>query len=152
MPRSVNKEKIITIAVGLAAGILVTGGYFAFQKIMPNLRRKPDQIITRPQPNESGTRSAQVSGASDIFLSLDQPDDHISTSESGLAVSGKTIPSAAVVFFCNGVEKITSAGAAGNLRRNIKLEDGENEISITAFLNKINSVVVRRNVTLEISQ
>ncbi|MCL4397445.1 hypothetical protein M1403_00195 [Patescibacteria group bacterium] len=154
MAPAVNREKIITIVIGLSAGVLAAGGYFAFQKFLPAIGKTPDQIFTKPQPQIAATSAAQpeVSGATGLALSLDQINDNISTSEANLSVSGKTVPVASVVVFSNADEKIASADASGNFKTTIKLEEGENNLSVTAFANQTNSAVIRRNVTLEIAQ
>ncbi len=139
-----NKEKIITIVIGLTVGVVVTGGYFALTNFLPKLQKKTDKIIVQPAPKPMPVNNLE------IFL--DSPQDKSSTSSSTILISGKTAPAATLVMFSNADEKIASADANGNFLGNLKLETGENEISVTAFLNKINSAVIHRNVTLEISQ
>lgn len=144
-----NKEKIITIAVGLLVGILSTGGYFIVKKVWPG---QPPAIVIQPQNQNIPNREASVSAATSLVLTLDQPNDRISTPEALIAVSGKTAPAATVLVFANADEKIASADATGNFQTKIKLEDGENEISVTAVANGVEPVVARRSVTLEVSQ
>ena len=145
-----NKEKIITVAIGLSAGILVTGGYFAVTTFLPQINKPAEKIII--QPATTSTPAPEVSGATSFQLTVDSPGDKSSTSSATTLVSGKTAPGATLVIFANSDEKIASADATGNFSASVKLEEGENEISVTAFANKINSAVVHRNVTLEISQ
>ena len=140
-----NKEKIITVAIGLGVGILVTGGYFAFINFFP---KRTQTIIVQPSPKSEKT--ATISGAQNLTLTLDLPEDQTSTSSSPIAVSGKTVPIAKVVFFSNADEKIASADATGNFTMTLKLEEGENEISVTAFFDKTISAVIHRNVNLEV--
>lgn len=143
-----NKEKLITIVIGLTVGILGTGAYFAAVKILPTLK-KPVQTIVPPEDN---TPKAAISGANSLLLTLDKPGDNSATMEADLKISGSTAPAATLVIFSNADERIASADASGKFIVPIKLEDGENEISVTSFLGKQISQVVHRNVTLEINQ
>lgn len=143
-----TSEKIITIVIGLIVGILATGGYFAFQKFV----KPAEKIVTRPQPKAVASPSPEVSGAAALTLTVDQPADHSSTTSATITVQGKTAPGASVLIFANADEKIASGDATGKFAVPIKLEEGENEILGTAFLDKVNSAPVGRNVTLEIVQ
>jgi len=147
----VNKEKIITISIGLAVGIVVAVGYFAIIHFLPLFKKTGDQIVVHPKTTNTATSSPTVAAAQSIQLSLDQPADHSSTSGADIAISGQTVPGASIIIFSNSDEKIASTDAKGNFSGDIKLEEGENEISVTSFLDQENSAIVHRNVTLEIN-
>lgn len=138
-----NKEKIITIVVGLAVGILAAGGYFAVVKILPNLKKPGEKIIVQPETLPAATESAQTT------LILDQPKDNSSVTDSPITISGKTAPGINLIIFGNAEEKIASADATGSFSAQLKLEDGENQISVTSLESK--PVTVKKTVTLEIS-
>lgn len=143
-----DREKIITIGIGLAVGIGLAASYFAAVKFLPQLSKKPADIIvpsTSPNPN-------QTAGATTFDLTISQPDDYSSVTESSLIIAGKTLPQLALVIFANAEEKIATSDAAGNFSTSIKLEEGENEISVTAFDEKNNPVTLKRHVTLEVAQ
>lgn len=143
-----NKEKIITIVIGLTVGVVVTGGYFAITNFLPRLQKKEDKIIVQPAPKNTDT---VVLGNTSLKLAVTTPTDQSATQSATILVSGTTAPAATVVIFGNADEKIASADALGNFSTNLKLESGENQLSITAFANKITSQVIHRIVMLEIS-
>lgn len=138
-----DKEKLITVAIGLAVGILAAGGYFAFTKYLPNLQG--------PQDTSTFTPPASPQTIPEASLTTDL-DDYSSTTEADLQVSGKAKAGAKLVFFANADEKIASADATGNFATTLKLEEGENVISVTAFDNSGKVTTLKRSVTLEISQ
>lgn len=136
-----NKEKIITIVVGLAVGILAAGGYFAAVKILPNLKKPEEKIIVQPAPITPIKKETS--------LALDQPKDNSSVTDSPVTISGKTAPGINLIIFGNAEEKIASADAAGSFSAQLKLEDGENQISVTTLESE--PVTVKKTVTLEIN-
>ncbi len=143
-----NKEKIITIVIGLTVGAIVTGGYFALTNFLPRLQKKDDKIIVQPKPKNT---ESPILGNTNLNLALTSPNDRSSTRSATLLVSGTTAPAATVVIFGNAEEKIASGDATGNFSATLKLEPGENDLSVTAFANKINSQVIHRTVMLEIN-
>lgn len=137
-----DKEKIITIVLGLAVGVLAAGGYFAAVKILPGLKKTPEKIIVQPTPAPAPTKN-------ETFLTLDQPKDNSSVTDSPITISGKTAPGINLIIFGNAEEKIASADATGSFSAQLKLEDGENQISVTTLESK--PVTIKKTVTLEIS-
>lgn len=142
-----DREKLITIVVGLAVGILATGSYFAAIKILPGLRKPGEQITLKPAVEETSKETPpQPAG-----LNLDLPADHSATSEATTLVTGKTAPGATIIVFANADEKVATADASGDFSTIIKLEEGDNEISVTLVSGQNPPMIVKRNVTLEIS-
>lgn len=137
-----NKEKIITIVVGLLVGILAAGGYFAVSKALPNLKKPAEKIIVQPAPI--------IPIKNETSLILNEPKDNSSTTDSPITISGKTLPGLNLIIFSNAEEKIASADATGSFSAQLKLEDGENQISVTTLESK--PVTIKKTVTLEISQ
>lgn len=136
-----NKEKIITIVVGLLVGILAAGGYFAVSKALPNLKKPAEKIIVQPAPI--------IPTKNETSLILNEPKDNSSTTDSPITISGRTLPGINLIIFSNAEEKIASADATGSFSARLKLEDGENQISVTTLENK--PVTIKKTVTLEIS-
>lgn len=139
-----DKEKILTIGIGLLVGISAAAVYFAVTKYLPSLRSQDKVAFT--------TTSPLPPSSNQLTITLDQPNDHVATTNNQIAISGQTKPGAKVVFFGNAEEKVASADGQGQFSTNLQLEEGENEISITAIDDQKNMVVTRRNVTLEIVQ
>ncbi len=139
-----DKEKLITIAIGLAVGIIAAAGYFAITKYLPAIRGLSDKVTFTPAPTPI-TKSPTAT----LILNLD---DFSSTTEATLPLAGTTTPNARLVIFANADEKVASADATGSFATSLKLEDGENEISVTSFDALGHPTITKRNITLEISQ
>jgi len=142
----VDKEKTITIIIGLTAGLVLAGVYFGATKIIPNLRKPVETAIIQPaSPKAEDTKGASITG-----VDISDPVDNSSITVSPVTVSGTTTPNATLLIFGNAEEKIASSDAKGNFSATLKLEEGENEISVTN-LDPNNSSVAKRHVTLEIN-
>ncbi|MCL4389809.1 MAG: hypothetical protein M1484_03560 [Patescibacteria group bacterium] len=134
-----DKEKIITVVIGLAVGVTAAGGYFLATKYLPDLASK--QKIINVTPAQQVLPAASPSAA----LTVTNPDDYSSTTNDSVTVAGQTAPGAKVIIFANIDDRVASADAQGNFSADIKLEEGENIISVTT-----NNTTVNRDVTLEI--
>ncbi len=138
-----DKEKVITIGLGLLVGVLLAGLYFAAAKFLPQLSpSKPAVVFNGPKTPPPPPVSS---------LTVSQPADETTSKQSPITISGQAPAGAKIVIFAPAEEKIASADATGNFTTNIKLEEGENAISFTLLsdVNKIETIV--RNVILEIS-
>ncbi len=137
-----DKEKIITIVIGLAVGIGVAGGYFAAIKFLPRFSgNTPKLTYTPPSSTPTATEA----------LTITSPDDNSSTSESPITVKGAAKPGTPIVLYAPADEKIASADASGNFSADIKLEDGQNEITVTTLSDTGIAESVKRTIILEIS-
>lgn len=143
-----NKEQIITMLVGLITGAMIVAGYFVIKNLLSPPPPPEPQITSTAPPIET----LPVSSAPPSLVLNPDIIDRSSTKEAHLKISGQTSTGASVFIFSNIDEKIASADALGNFAEKIKLEDGENEITVTAFLNGQYSQTIRKNVTLEINQ
>ena len=143
-----NKEQVITVLIGLLVGTLAVCVYFGAKNFLPKMAKPVSPaIVTKPPPViEPPPVKPPV-----FEFTLNDLTDHSSTTSSQLNIRGKTIPGASVLIYGNADEKIASADASGNFGSILKLEDGENELSVTAFANGKNSEVIHRNITLEVN-
>jgi hypothetical protein len=142
-----DKEKILTIFLGLLVGGLLAGGYFASGKLLPLLNGKKQETITiNTKPKSSPVKTASL-------LTLSSPEDFSNVTTGTITVSGKTLPEARLVVFANADEKIATASADGNFSFDIKLESGDNEIVVTAFDPNSNlQTSLKRTVVKEIAK
>lgn len=138
-----DREKIITIVIGLTVGILAAGTYFALAKFIPSRKKTTPNIVAQPLLSRSQTAAAS--------LTLDKPEDNLVASKSAVIISGKVNPQAKIIIFSNAEEKIASPEASGKFGTEIKLEEGENEISVTALIPNRPPEVVKRKVILEVT-
>jgi hypothetical protein len=141
-----DKEKLLTIGIGLLVGVGVALLYFTATKFIPQITRKNPVAVIQPQAPSSPTPEKQTP------FSLDFPLDNSTVTEAIGTVSGQTSPSANIIIFANTAEKIATAASDGKFNESIKLEEGLNAISVTVLSEQNNPVTIIRNVTLEISK
>lgn len=142
-----DKEKLITIALGLIVGIILAAAYFFGSKIFPNLT-KQSKLTTPAIKKTPKAKQPKIQ----TTLTITIPDDNSQTTDKTIKLSGSFIPGSTIVLFANADEKIASGDASGKFNFNVNLEEGENEISITSFDINGKIVSAKRNVTLEVSQ
>lgn len=139
-----DKEKVITIALGLLVGILLAGLYFAAAKFLPQFST-PKPTVVFNGPNTPPPTSINSS------LTISQPADKSTSKDSPITVSGQAPAGAKIIIFAPAEEKIASADATGNFTTTIKLEEGENAISFSLLAATGKMETILRNVILEIS-
>ncbi len=137
-----DKEKLITIALGLFVGVALAGAYFAAARFLPQLQTPAPKVVFNPPKSNPSPRATT--------LTVTQPTDEATTKESPLAVSGQAAPAAQVVIFAPADEKIASADAAGKFATTIKLEEGTNPIGFSVISAAGQLETITRNVILEI--
>ncbi|MBI4099963.1 hypothetical protein HY440_03050 [Candidatus Microgenomates bacterium] len=137
-----DKEKLITVAIGLGVGILAAALYFAAVKFLPNLSSNSPKVnFTAPAPSASPEATS---------LKITSPDDNATVQISPVTITGQATPQTTLVIFANADEKVATADGEGKFSVDIKLEDGANEISISSLDNTAVRETVNRTVTLEI--
>ncbi len=141
-----DKEKLLTIGIGLLVGVGVAVLYFTATKFIPQITRKNPVAIIQPQTPSSPSIENQTP------LSLNFPLDNSTVTDSISTVSGQTDPNANIIIFANTGEKIATAASDGKFNESIKLEEGLNIVSVTVLYGNKNPVTIIRNVTLEISK
>ncbi|KKU91855.1 MAG: hypothetical protein UY21_C0009G0046 [Microgenomates group bacterium GW2011_GWA1_48_10] len=144
-----DREKIITVIIGLIIGALLAGGYFLGPKLLPRPAEKQSPVSENTL-SQNQTASPPALRAKDLTLSF--PDDNSSTTNTTVTVSGKSPTPNPVIIYANADEKIATPDAEGNFAADIKLEDGENEITVSTFDQNDKIVTIKRNVTLEVSE
>lgn len=138
-----DKEKIITIVIGLLVGIVLASLYFAAAKFLPQLSNPAPKVVFNPPKNNPSPIATT--------LTVTQPTDEATTKETPLAVQGQALPGAQIVIFGPAEEKIASADATGKFATTIKLEEGANPISFSVVSTDGQLETLFRNVILEIS-
>jgi len=141
-----DKEKFLTIGIGLFVGITIAGMYFFITSYLPSWQKGQPKVTFSPTNNQKPADGNQLT------VTIDKPDDHSSTTSSEVSVNGRAQPGTKLILFSNADEKVASSDANGNFTISVKLEDGENQISVTAVDSLGNLTIAKRNVTLEISQ
>lgn len=131
-----DKEKVITIAIGLATGIIFAGLYFGITKYLPALTspKTPPAVFQQPVATVSAN------------LVVNSPSDYSTTDSPVATVSGLAKPGATLLILANADDKIASADATGKFSTTVKLESGQNAIGVSDL-----SQIVTRTVILEIN-
>jgi hypothetical protein len=112
-------SKILYIAAGFLAGILVLGILFYISSVM-----------NKPKDESKNTNQ------SGFTLNLtDAPDDGYSTSQNKVTIAGSTGTEAVVVVNGGPIDE-TVPTSNGNFSLSYTLSEGENQLTITAFDQK----------------
>ncbi len=81
-----------------------------------------------------------------LSLQLDNPDDKSVLFDQSLLVSGKTSPKATIIVDDDGDYSALTADSAGSFSKRITLDDGLNQMTVTAFDDQGNSKTENRTV------
>lgn len=127
MTNEKGNAALIVILVALVA----VGGLYLFSSGKLNLNSMQSKqevasnyVLATSTPNSSGA----VSTSNKISLSIISPANGITLNSPSVKISGKTSPNAEV--FVNDVS--TKADANGNFSVNVTLDEGQNDVTVTA--------------------
>lgn len=118
-------EKVVISFIAVAIGILAAGIiFYLYQttKTLPSSKIKTVSI-TPPSPTPALT----------IFLSLDKPKDEEVFDTKTITISGKTVKDAVIVISNDSTDQVVTPASNGNFSTTTLLEDGQNQIEITAI-------------------
>lgn len=139
------REKIVTIIIGLVVGAMLAGAYFFGPTLVTQTKQDTKRTPTpKAQASKTPTPSPKKT------LTITSPEDNSSTTNVDLKVSGSGTPNAKIIVFTNADQKQVTASATGKYETTIKLEEGENEVTVTDLTSPIQTLT--RNVTLEITE
>lgn len=139
------REKLVTIIIGLVVGALLAGLFFFGPSLVS--QTKKETKVVNPAPKAKVTVDIK---SSKLTLIIQSPEDNSSTTSAEIKITGSTNPKTDLVIFANADQKNITSSASGKFETTIKLEEGENEISVTDLQNPMQTVT--RNVTLEITE
>ncbi len=128
-------EKIITIILGLTAGLSLAAVIFLFPK--PTPPKSPTSLKSPISP--------VIFPKSPITLILNSPADNLWATASPIEISGQASPNSSIILISPIEEIITTSSANGQFSAPLKIEDGQNEIVALS-----GNQAVKRNVILEI--
>lgn len=119
-----EKDVLIAIIVGLVVGGVVAFLFFFLPKIFPKTSRQPP--VTQEEQLSPPT-------ATSAFLTLENPTDGAIFTEGETLISGKTQAGALVAIVSSVDEAVVETDSEGHFEAEIALEEGANEIIITAY-------------------
>lgn len=132
-------EKIILSFIAVLIGILISGVVFYFyqaSKTIPSSKTKTISIAqATPTPKPS------------IFLSVDSPKDEDVIDKKTITISGKTIKDATIIISTSASDQVITPALNGNFSSTAVIDDGQNEITITALAPNGEEVSVIKTVT-----
>jgi hypothetical protein len=136
---TVNKEKLITISVGLVIGCVVAI-VFVFsmkwkkaEKPILNVEVPTDK--TNPTPIQNGQ----------ITFSVDSPSENFITKDQTASVSG-TVENTGYILIISNTEEKKIAIKDGTFNSTLKLEEGENKLQIIHLIPNVDPVTITRTV------
>lgn len=122
-----KKEKVVLSFIAVVLGLLVSGvAFYLYQstKTVPDAKTKTISIKPSVAPDLE---------TSSIFLSLDSPKDESVVDKKIINVTGKTVKDAVVVVSTNIDDEVISPASNGNFSTTVNIEDGQNQIEVTAI-------------------
>jgi hypothetical protein len=113
-------------------GLIITFGIWTANK---SLKQGPGSLAqnTSPTPQLTPAPIPTASPANKISLNVSTPADETLTNATTIALTGKTVPNAAVAVLFESGETILTASDAGDFSFEVPLEGGFNRISVKAF-------------------
>ncbi len=116
-----GRETILAGVAGFALGLLAAWAVWSLPQFLP--QKKAPVAVESPAPNLAEAFS----------LSLNQPEDGSLTETAEVTVSGKTQAGATVVINGPLTDEVVEAGNDGSFSSKLTLEEGANEINVTAY-------------------
>lgn len=122
----VEKDVIIAVIIGILIGSLAALAIFFLPKFLakPSFKLKKEEVVKK---------EVTISPTPSFFLNIKSPQDEALFLENKILVSGKTISGAFVAVVSPGDEAVVEADSEGAFETEILLEEGANEISLTAY-------------------
>lgn len=134
-------EKIVISFIASLIGIIAAAGAFYFYQttrvISPNEIKR---ITLSPSPEPTPKPS--------IFLTLDGPTNEEVTDKKIIPVNGTTNPDAVVIITSGISEQVVSPSANGAFATTITLDNGQNEITVTAVSPTGEETTLTKTVTV----
>lgn len=137
-------ERIVLSFIAVLIGILVAaGGFYFYQttKLVSVPQTKNNTSVT-PLPN-----NIKPTPLPSISLSVDSPQDEEVVDNKSVTVSGKTTPGAVLIVSTNSNDDTITPASNGNFSTTVTINDGPNQIEITAVAPNGESTKVIRTVT-----
>lgn len=134
-------EKIVISFIASLIGIIAAAGAFYFYQTTKVISPTDIKTITlSPSPEPTPKPS--------IFLTLDAPTNEEVTDKKIISVNGTTNPDAVVIITSGISEQVVSPSANGAFATTITLDNGQNEITVTAVSTTGEETTLTKTVTV----
>lgn len=139
-----NKDAMLATAIGFFIGLCITGILLAGPSLM---KMMPKFTIPMPAISQSKTKQtpAPESPITDQKFSVDSPLNESIESGKELLVSGRAAPGSVVVIMGNTDDAVVETSQDGKFAGKVTLSEGKNEITVTGYDKKAQSV---QNLTI----
>lgn len=121
-----SRETILAAIAGLAVGLLAAWAVWSLPNFLPKKEEAPTEIT-----QEEITPSETVEEA--FNLTLSQPENEALMETNQVTVIGKTSKGATVIVNGPLKDEVVTTGNDGSFSVTITLEEGANEINVTAY-------------------
>ena len=122
-----KKELVWAIITGFGLGLIITYGFWSTRKA---LKPKPEKL---EKPELEKLETTPTPTLPPVSLTIDEPKDESIIDKEKVNLSGKSDPRAILAIFTEEGELIIEADEEGRFQTEIKLVEGANEITVTAF-------------------
>lgn len=118
-------EKLIISFVAILIGVIAAGIAFFIYQATKTLPSSQTQTVTITKPTPSPKPS--------IFLQVESPEDEKVVTSKTVKINGKTTPEAIIVISTALGDSVISPTTNGDFSTTTVIEDGANQIEITAI-------------------
>lgn len=125
-----KKERIVLSFIAVLLGLLVAGVAFYFYQ---STKAIPPSTIDKISIKPTKTPVRAATKTPGYFLTLDEPKDELVVSKKIIKVSGKTAKGTIIVISTNSNDEVIEPTATGNFSTTMNIEDGQNQIMVTAI-------------------
>jgi len=129
--------------VGILGGLIVAGLLFYLYQSPKTRTGNIKHVSLTPPASPTPTPS--------VFLNIDSPADESVVATRSITISGKTIPGSTVVVSTPSSDQISSSSASGSFQLATSIDDGANEVTITAILPGGEEVTKKLTVTYSVN-
>lgn len=134
-----KKERAILSFIAIGIGLMFAGiAFYLYQGTKTIPSNSKTVAIEKPVPTPE---------KSSLFLTVNEPDDEKVYNKKVINVSGKTIADAVVIILTDSDQEVIRPTKTGEFSTTMTIEDGENNLEITAIAPNGEDKIVRQTVT-----
>ena len=140
-----DKEKLITIFIGLIVGVTLASGYFLSSRFLP-------QLLNRTTTQTAITPSPKVLSNNEAAFSLTEPENFFATADPSILIKGKAPAGTKIIIFTNSYHQLITTTDTGDFEVTVKLEEGDNEVTATTISPDGKIASLKRIIVREVAK
>lgn len=141
-----DKEKIITISIGLFVGLLGAGAYFLLIKNSTIINGPPKKQVIEKKVVET----QKPTQTTNTTFNWETPQDLSIFQSKAATISGTATPGSRIVIISSADQDSIVADNNGKFSVEIALESAQNKITLTNFVPGQTPITLSRDVFLEL--